>query len=479
MTTPTAAPPVPMPKRSRRRWVLLGAFALLSVAVPTGYMLIAGWLRDRELEQIYAEIDADDPNWRWPDLIAESEPVPDDQNAFVQIRKVHGMLKITPFAIAPAWYTGPNDRALNVRNARLSAENAEMLRAAFKPLDPKLMSEARKLKDLPRGRIKMDPSLNYFEQTLGDLQPTRDIIHLLESDVMLRLHDNDMEGAAESWQAMVNTTHAIADSPSLVGQLVRMAGQAIAVAALERLLGQGELSEPELAKIQSLLEREQGDNALAFGMRGERAAGQQLYQDVRDGKTTLSNWMNGIRGGTPPPNFGDRALDLFHGFFLKGYPEYLRLMNEQVKASKLPEHERAEAMKKIDQQVRDSRNRFVRMTMPGTTKVGGASQRTQATLRSALVAVTAERYRLKGDAWPRGMDDLIQMGLLKEVPSDPYDGKPLRFKRTPTGVVIYSVAGDKIDNQGNLDRALPGTDLGFELWDRQLRAVAPPAEEEP
>src|SRR5262249_10053456 len=165
----------------------------------------------------------------------------------------------------------------------------------------------------------------------------------------------------------------------------------------------------------------------------------------------------GFRGGP-----GDRVLDAFPGLILNGYPEYLRMMNEQVRASKLKDVERAGAFEKLEQQVRQHRargirgNRLISLIMPSTAKVAEAAQRSQAQLRCAIAALAAERYRLKhNNSWPRGLDDLVKDGLLKEVPKDPYDGQSLRLKLTPTGIVVYSVGFDKIDNGGKLDRAKP------------------------
>jgi len=374
-------------------------------------------------------------------------PAPDDVNAFTQIRKVSGLLKKTPFAIAPIWDTPAKEKARQVRNARLSEDNVALLRAAFAPLDPTLLAEARKLKDYPKGRIKIDPATSYFELVLDEIQQSRSLMHVLDNE----------------------------DNPTLIGQLVRMAGQAIALAALERMLGQDELSDTDLAKIQALLQREIGDNLLYFGLRGERAGSHRMYTDLRDGKTTLSKVMRGQPSGL------DHAFDLFPSIILKGYPEHLRLFDEQVKASKLKDEECLEALKKLEAKVRNSRNIITRLFMPATNKVAEASHRSQAQLRCALVAVAAERYRLKHDAWPLGFDDLLKDRWLDEVPKDPCDGKPLRFKRTPTGIVIYSVGPDKSDDQGKLDRGnlvATGTDRGFELWDRQLRAITPPVEDE-
>jgi hypothetical protein len=82
-----------------------------------------------------------------------------------------------------------------------------------------------------------------------------------------------------------------------------------------------------------------------------------------------------------------------------------------------------------------------------------------------------ERYRLRADRWPASVEDL-KPDLLKVIPLDPFDGKPIRFAKTADGVVIYSVGMDGSDDGGNIDRTRPltkGTDLGYRLWDVEKR----------
>jgi hypothetical protein len=58
--------------------------------------------------------------------------------------------------------------------------------------------------------------------------------------------------------------------------------------------------------------------------------------------------------------------------------------------------------------------------------------------------------------------------LLRAVPTDPFDGRPLRYRRDPEGAVVYSVGPDGKDNGGSLadlNRDKDGTDVGFRLWD--------------
>ena len=350
----------------------------------------------------------------------------------------------------------------------------------FAATSKEAVEEARKLKDMPEGLFALKVEENPFAMQLHHVQETRQVVYLLQLDALLRENDEgDREGAAESCQAILNTARSLKAEPFLIGLLVRIAEQAIAIASIERLLGQGQVSERNLPKLQELLQAEADDDGLHKAMRGERASGQQTYVRLRQGKTSFTELF-----GMTNLNVGvsERLLDAFPGIILNGYPEYLQLMNEQVRACKLKDVERAEALGKLEKKVRETRGSvLIQLIMPAPAKVAQASQRSQAWLRCAFVAVAAERFRLNHDAWPRGIDDLVRDGLLKGIPKDPYDGKPLRWKRTPTGVLVYSVGPDKIDDGGKLNRNNPlaaGTDLGVELWNPQLRGVAPPAEEE-
>ena len=73
----------------------------------------------------------------------------------------------------------------------------------------------------------------------------------------------------------------------------------------------------------------------------------------------------------------------------------------------------------------------------------------------------------------------MKTGLLREVPADPFDGKPLRCKRTDDGLIVYAVGPDGEDHGGKLDRKNPagkGNNMGFQLWDvNKRRQPAPEA----
>src|SRR5262249_3732604 len=118
-----------------------------------------------------------------------------------------------------------------------------------------------------------------------------------------------------------------------------------------------------------------------------------------------------------------------------------------------------------------------RLLIPAVAKCHQACVRTQAQMRCAIVAVAAERYRLKFGKWPESIDTLVDEKLLKAVPLDPYEpGKPIKLNLSVDGLVIYSVGLDGVDNNGALNREKPmepGTDLGLQLWDPAHRRQPP------
>ncbi len=94
--------------------------------------------------------------------------------------------------------------------------------------------------------------------------------------------------------------------------------------------------------------------------------------------------------------------------------------------------------------------------------------------RCAVAALAVERYRLAHHAWPDSLNDLVQAKLLTAVPVDPYDGKALRYRAMPDGVVVYSIGPDGRGNGEGLAgnaRATWDNDtrLEFRLWHAERR----------
>jgi hypothetical protein len=457
----TVAFPLPIPKRPKRRWYLVGGFALFVIATPFLYSLIVGVWRDYQLEQIYRGMDAEDPNWRWADMVKQLPPVPpDERNAMVQMQKVVRLNKAMPFVVPFG------TRIPLPRNARLTIADEQRLRAALAALPPKVLEEARKLKDMPEGGIAIDPEVAAMDLKFEpELICILRIARVLEHDAMLEAQGGKLEEAAAICLAIAHSAHAGCDSPNLMAQLVRTTIAGNAASAIERMLGQGVLDEESLEPLQKALMTEAKHDGIVQALRGERAGSHEYYLALRHGKISNEKFISDWGLDRTPQ---DKRYYLFPSLLHRGYAERLRILNEAVRASTLKDEARIEAYCKIEETKKDFAAPWGDVIFIVGQIKGLHADQTRT--RCAVAAIAAERYRLKYDRWPNGVAELMKEGLLKEPITDPYDGQPLRFHRTETGMTVYSVGADKIDNQGKKGN------IAFELWLPNFRATAPAAE---
>jgi hypothetical protein len=145
------------------------------------------------------------------------------------------------------------------------------------------------------------------------------------------------------------------------------------------------------------------------------------------------------------------------------HARYLRAMNEVLEIARLPLEEQApryQAWRKVYGSIDNVGGGFGLDGRPESSLLLG-----HAKLRCARVALAAERYRQKHGNWPQSLADLAPQ-YVPAVPLDPFDGKPLRYRRTDRGAVVYSVGED-----GRGDGSDPDTLRGvvFKLWNVDQR----------
>ncbi len=165
---------------------------------------------------------------------------------------------------------------------------------------------------------------------------------------------------------------------------------------------------------------------------------------------------------------------LFRERAIRIHVRYLRAANKAVEIANLPVDEQApryRAFRKKYGHVENVGN--------GLCLYGGGTEfylfRGHAALRCAEAAVAAERYRRKHGSWPPALADLVPH-YLSAVPRDPFDGQPLRYRRTDNGAIIYALYdngdGTGADRDREPDAASP-KDVVFTLWNVDRRRQPP------
>jgi hypothetical protein len=438
--------------------------------------------RVREAE---AKLDREDPRWRWDDILADRAPVPEDENSARPILAAAELLpKNWPQGpAAPAREPGALVKTVGERmtdtplNQRLDRELAADLRAQLKALAPALAA-AQPLTHLPRGRYEITWTRDYLGTRVPHLQKARDVTQVFALEAARQADEGNISQAFVAIRGALNTGRSVGDEPLLLSLLVRYACGNVALKSLQRVLAQGETSPQELAEMQRQLRREaeESEPLLRHSLRAERAEFYALAGLLASGEFGM-HYLEGLSNSGPHEETWWSSFQSW--LYLRPLARYnqaaiLDWMTEAVDITRLPASAQGEAFVELSARMKQrkatERHLFLALLLiPATEKVAIAAHRYRASLDYAQVALAAERFRRERGRWPETLAELVPR-YLDRVPEDPFDGAPLRYRRTAEGVKVFSVGPDRREGTDEPPPGTkPGTDLGFQLWDVKQR----------
>lgn len=464
-----------------RRWWFRAAFGLLLTLAIAVFSALwerrrSGSVGEEESAAAVAEADATDPDWRWDALNAKRPRPPEGRNGADLVPQVKAKLpKEWGKKLNGDW---ESTRELPV-NARYPDEViAEAKRECEAAKDA--IATAREMQNRPFGLRVLTLTPNVITTLLPDTQDTRQVIALLKWSQVLAVEAGDKARATDDLHAMLNASRSLGDETFMISQLVRIACRAIATRSLEWTLAQGDLPADRLLALQNAWAADAEEPVLLYALRGERAALEVLMENLRTGKADPASWAE--VGEVHRGPFGQLAWWYYRGRNLPGdRARILASFNAMIAVARKPIDEQPPAMAIFTNIAFDDEHRIHKLLFPAVEKVAQATWRSSAEMRCAIAGVACERYRMKTGRWPESLAALVPE-YLPAVPNDPFDQQPLRFKKMPDGILIYTVGVDKQDDGGDLRRAdnPNGKDEGFRLWDvKERRKPAPMKPPEP
>jgi len=435
---------------------------------------------EAELNAARAEAQRLDGPWRAEEIDARREQVPDEENSAPILRVVAAKAplrwpewefippptnaEVRPQQDKRRMNSAPPPPVLHQKSfsdlpppALLTAAQREKLEGELKRAADAL-AVARTLVDKPRGRIPFawPKTLSALRNDRPDLGPASS---LLTYDVILKAQEGNPEEALKSCRALLNVGAAIADTPSYPAQEVRTSIQNSVVLNLERTLALGTPSGPSLAAMQQRLEAEAELRPMLTAARGERAAIDRFCQGMQTGELSVENFIR----GTPMTE-----RELMHARAM-----LLTRLTQRVEIHKLPPEQQLDRLAELPRAA-DLETPLVHALF--TIKAAETYwPEVLASLRCAAAGLAVERYRQKHSRWPDRLAELVPE-FLAAVPTDPFDGAPLRLARRDEGVMVYSIGRDKRDDGGSFDalrNPKQSADVGFRLWHPDRRRQAP------
>jgi hypothetical protein len=471
-----------------KRWLKRVALGVLFSVVLTTIGLTWDWYSTRragqkKLDAVIAKLNAEDPGWRLHDLndARNAKLPPDEKNGAVIIQRAVALIPKS----FDDWTKEKSDRFAvdepnRLRDRAMVAELGPTL-AECRPALDKLKSATA----LPPGGNRIvigEPNpMNTF---LNETQRMRMAVHLLSTHAAVSVATGDTAAATDDVLQIIAVARNLSDEPMLISQLVRIALTVVAVNATESILATAPDGAPNLPEIQAAFAAEIPVPRLVFGLRGERGMFMRITENLDSGRMSLDDLADGGKSG---PGFSP-GFAQFRQYIPDQQAVGTELLTELIAAATRSRAERRAVGDAMELRVRgmtERRYTLVRLLLPAITRVCDADDRAVAQLGCAVAGIACERFRQKTGSWPKALAD-IPKDIFSEIPTDPFTGKSVLFKRTETGAVVYSVGSDGVDDGGEtLDPKMPpGTDVGFRLYDpahRRLPAKPkPPADgEEP
>jgi hypothetical protein len=364
--------------------------------------------------------------------------VPDDQNAALVITQAIGLLRDYPSTDARYWEIRdfklpPRGQRLDSKQTRLLSEYVTMSTSALeKAHEAAHLAESRYPLDMREGAELLLPHLRL--KTLARIE---------EYSALLALRTSRSNQAAASIANILDLARTLVEEPIVDSQIERTRLLACAKETLEQSLAVTSLGSVELTQLQDAFSKSEKTNLMRRALVGDRAMYIPLF---RTNIAEIKRFAEvAVRTKEIPPLSGRRKWSYGVVRWLdRDLSFYLDAMETNIVALTLPppgnQMAESNALAMVAEAIR--RNYVVAaITLPDLPHVSTRERSGLAHLRLSVTALALERFRLDHKRLPENLYELVPV-FLAAIPIDPFDGKPLRYRRLTRGFSIQSAGQD-------------------------------------
>jgi hypothetical protein len=412
------------------------------------------------LEEAIAETDRVDPEWRLDVIKKLRSALPPEQNAAVPLRAAAALIQGT-------W--SPRDLDSERPNRQLDPKRFAALRDSVQQSMPGAVV-ARQALALKSGWYPLEGF---------DTRPVINLGTFLAHLAMFQSQSGDGNEACETALIILAVARSFGEYPTFIQFAGRTRLSSLAVASLERCLAQGKASDDSLVQAQQFLADEADQPVLFHALRVDRAGMHAIMTDLESGRVSMDAvWASNVSNSFQYEVVKTQLLVTGRSYETE-HAWRLWHSNEGLRYAKLPAAEMLAQMRGLDKKRQDTAGPLAEMITLPLTGFAEKEASARAQLECALVAVAVERFRIQQGRWPDSLEEVVAAKLLANIPADPYDGKPVRYRKASDGVVVYSIGrsgnytGDALDAGKAVSANNPRPE--FRLWDEQQRGQPPQA----
>ena len=264
---------------------------------------------------------------------------------------------------------------------------------------------------------------------------------------------------------VLNIGSFLAEGPGLIHSLVYVSCRDLSVDGAERILALGEATPDAITQLEANWRRHDSTASLLSGMRGERA----YYMDIYDAMRKAARSVDSDQFDMPQELQDIGRKQLLTGLLDRDELQAIDWATQRVEWAKGNLWDSIKPAEALDKRIEDSPSKLA-LSRHIVQKVGRVfllHARSLTTLRSARVALAAERFRMDHGQWPTKLESLVPK-YIDAIPLDPFTGNPLRHSIQDGLFVVHGTQRREKPGDG------PGDPyFGFRLRDVTLRGATP------
>lgn len=97
-------------------------------------------------------------------------------------------------------------------------------------------------------------------------------------------------------------------------------------------------------------------------------------------------------------------------------------------------------------------NIVLKVLTPGLERLHMVAWRNKVDAEGTLVTIALVRYKQDTGNYPETLDKLVETKYIRQVPIDPFSDKPVIYRKTADGCILYSVGANLTDDGGQVAR---------------------------
>lgn len=269
---------------------------------------------------------------------------------------------------------------------------------------------------------------------------------LYSVDTLLKAEEGRLNDAIDQYFSMLTFSSKLLDEPFLIPYLISIAVTRLQIELLNRIISSKKLNDETLLKVLKSLETDVWQKGLTKSIESERAFFIDCARKVLKGNKEVSEELGVYKS----------IFWLFRPFIRSDSSFAMKLYDGAVEIYKIPYYKTSELFESLWENFRPPKSRLHILTVllvPNFRTSFFKYSVLEAEILAARAGIACKIFQNKYGVFPEQLSQLVP-DILAEVPTDPFSGNPLIYRKTPSGFIVYSVGSNGKDDGGRETRVI-------------------------